>query len=161
MTDGRAHYQLFYIPENITVTGVRFVLQTQGNYVADAYNGAKLYRVTGASAFARLDSTANNGDFWRGSAVTRNDFAFTGGARELEAGLYVVGFVWNASATTAAPVMYTSFNNSSATNVMYFGNGGVNQTKLSGYVSSQADLAVNEVFNDLTSDTAAWGMFLY
>ena len=161
MTDGRAQYITFNIPEPITITGVRFVLQTQGNYTADEYNGAKLYQVTSAATFVRLDSTSNNGDFWKGSPVTKNDFAFVGGARTLEPGLYVVGFIWSASATTAAPVMYSSFNNSSATNVMYFGDGGANQTKLAGYLSTQTDLAMSEAFNDLTSDTVSWGIFLY
>jgi hypothetical protein len=161
MTDGRAQYQIYYIPEPITVTGVRFVLQTQGNYTADEYNGAKLYQITSAAGFTRLDSTANNGDFWKGTVVQKQDFAFTGGARILEPGLYVVGFIWNASATTAAPVMYTSFNNSSATNVMYWGNAGADQTRLGGYVATQTDLAVIEAFTDLTAEANAWGVFLY
>jgi len=161
LTDGRAQYVTFYIPEPTTITGVRFVLQTQGDYTADNYNGAKLYKVTSASTFARLDSTANNGNFWKGSVVTKNDFAFVGGTRTLEPGLYVVGFIWSASATTAAPVMYTGFNNSSATNVMYFGDGGANKTKLAGYLSTQTDLAVSEAFNDIKSDTVSWGIFLY
>jgi len=161
MVDGRAYYQLFYIPEAITVTGVRFVLQAAGDYTADGYNGVKLYRVTSAAAFQRLDSTANDGNFWKGSPVTKNDYAFVGGPRLLEAGLYIVGHIWNASATVTAPTMYTGFANSSAANVMYFGNGGVNQIKLGGYLSAQPDLAVNEVFNDLSSDTGSWGVYLY
>lgn len=161
MTDGRAQYQLFYIPEPTVITGVRFVLQTQGDYTADGYNGVKLYKVTDAATFVRLDSTANDGDFWKGSVVTINNFAFAGGTRNLEPGLYVLGHVWNASATTAAPVMYSSFNNSSATNVMYFGNAGANQLKLCGYVSSMSDMPVIETFADLTSEAVSMGMFLY
>lgn len=46
--------------------------------------------------------SANNGNLWKGTANTFRSEPFTS-TYNATAGLYIIGFVWNASATTTAP----------------------------------------------------------
>lgn len=160
LTDNRGVFTLFYIPEPVTITGVRFVLQTAGNYTGDNYNGFKLYSV-GTASYTRIDSTANNADVWKATAVTATDVPFVGGERLLQPGLYAVAFVYNQSAQTTAPAMYSTSAYSSVTNVLLFGTGGNYQYKLASYVASCNDLPLTQAYSGLTAEMIGWCIALY
>lgn len=103
MTDGRFYGALFINRDTITLTGFGYSMYTAGDYTADNYNGISLYKyendtitkVTGGE-------TADDGNIWK---VTGNNQKALPAPITLLPGIYYVRALWNASATTTAPVM--------------------------------------------------------
>lgn len=103
MTDGRFYGALFVARDTIPMTGFGYSLYTAGDYTADNYNGISLYKyendmitkVTGGE-------TADDGNIWK---VTGNNQKALPAPITLLPGIYYARALWNASATTTAPVM--------------------------------------------------------
>lgn len=103
--DGRDIYQLFYVEKTDTITAISWVQGTQGVYTADSYNGIALYSVNVASGLCtKIDSTANDGEIWKGAVNSLQTKALTK-TNILTPGIYAVGFVYNSSAQTTAPTL--------------------------------------------------------
>jgi hypothetical protein len=106
LVDGRSIGQLFVIDKAVTITGAAFVQQTQGNYTADNYNGFALLSVNKTTGVAtKVTETADDGNIWKAAALAKVSKAFPAPVT-LQPGVYALMAVWNASATTQAPVVY-------------------------------------------------------
>jgi hypothetical protein len=100
LVDGRQYMVPFYLPKAETITGVKFVQVTQGNYTADNNNRIGLYSVV-AGVLTLQASCANNGDLWKsaGGIIT---VAFDA-PYAASAGVYYIGYLYNQSAQVTAP----------------------------------------------------------
>lgn len=132
LTDGRGTYQKFKNPRTQTVNGVGFIQSTQGAYTGDNYNGFVLYSVSG-NAYTEITRTVNNADVWKGTANSLVKVAFPSPV-VLNAGIYVVGSIYNNSAQTTAPVI-AHFGVTTTANIF----GGAT-FKISGRTESLTDL---------------------
>lgn len=103
LTDGRCQYFAVWLDQAATITGVGFYQRTQGVYTADQTNQVGLYTYSGGT-MTRVASSTNNGNLWKAASNTwvKEPFSSTYSA---SAGLYFIGFVYNSSAETTAPVI--------------------------------------------------------
>lgn len=155
MVDGIIYWLLVNLDKSDSITGVGFVLGTQGNYTADKNNKIGVYSISGTT-YTLVDSSANNGDLWKATAHTLTQVPFSGGKHYLKKGVYLITLLWNASATTAAPAMYASSS---------FNNNGVNVLFSSVYdiVGSTAgsDLPASIAADDVGATTSTYNVILY
>lgn len=111
LIDGAMFKQYYKITKTSTLTGFKFVQQTQGVYVADNYNGIKIYSVSGGNLTEISGGeTANDGNLWKGanaSTVTKD----LPTPIVLTPGIYCIAFLWNTSdGSPTAPKLHI-FNN--------------------------------------------------
>jgi hypothetical protein len=102
LTDGQGRFIAVYLPKAQTITGVKWWQSVQGNYTADNENRIGLYTYSGGN-MTLVASTLNDANLWStavNNSMGSKAFSTTYSA---SAGLYYIGFVWNASATTTAP----------------------------------------------------------
>lgn len=153
--DGKALWTLFYLSDTTDITGVGYMLSTQGDYTADNYNGFAIYSVSGTT-YTKIDSTANDGNLWKAAANTAATKAFSSGAQELNPGIYYIFLVYNNSAQVTAPKLY--YNNDLA-NAAFAGITGTN--KIQGVVNSQTTPPITETGGDVTADAEIPAIWLY
>lgn len=106
MVDGTAYSCLIDVTSDFTTTGVGLEMGSPtGNYTADNWNGFVLFSLSG-TAMTEVGRTADTPNLWKTTANTLGYNAFTSPI-SLTAGKYLIVGVWNASATTAPPVLAT------------------------------------------------------
>jgi hypothetical protein len=105
LTDGYFYTQLTEVLDTVTVTGVKFMQGTQGSYTADNTNAVSLWSFNGTT-WTKIAEGANTGTLF--STVSNNVVTapFTG-TLTVNPGLYQIMWIWNASATTTAPMIRT------------------------------------------------------
>lgn len=101
LTDGQAEYTAIWLSKDQTLTGVKWFQSVAGNYTADNNNYLALYTYSGGT-MTRVAISTNNGNIWKATSGTFSSAAFAS-PYAATAGLYFIGIVWNASATTTAP----------------------------------------------------------
>lgn len=99
--DGGMALVAVYLDAPSTITGAKFLMNTQGNYTASDYNGVALFSVSG-STLTLVASSANDGDIWKAASGTIITKAFTT-PYVAQPGLYYIGALYNNSAETTAP----------------------------------------------------------
>jgi len=153
MVDGTLWDIYVQIKDTVTITGVGYVQHTQGAYTADQYNGFAIYSTSGGTD-TKVVETPNDGNLWKAAAgnVTK---AFTT-PQVLLPGNYKICAVWNASATTTAPVVYTHTGVSA--NITYLL---PNSQKITGTVTSQNTMPSTIANSSLTSQSTSLGIYLY
>ncbi len=151
--DQTAYWQAFYLPYPKTITGVKWLQRTQGDYTAEDYNVIGLYTVSG-STYTQVRVTANNGDLWKGSSYSLQTVAFPT-PYQADAGLYYVAWTYNVSAGATAPNIYC-WNGSVGVSQLITGS-----HRLSGTVSAQTNLPATETATDLTAADVVYGIWLY
>lgn len=109
--DGNVRGVAVWLPKDATLTGVKWFQSTQGDYVADNYNGIGLYSYAGGT-MTLVASTTNDGNIWKaaGTAWASKAFSSTYAAA---AGLYFVAVVYNNSAQTTGPQIAAGANGNS------------------------------------------------
>lgn len=117
LTDNTALYAVFYLYKPMTITGIKTILDTQGNYTADQTNHVGLFSIDG-TGINLVASSADNGNLWKNAAYSAMTIAFET-PYVAAAGYYVVGLVYNSSAQTTAPKIW-SWNNQNGTPWNYF-----------------------------------------
>ena len=151
-------YDMLYIPTACTITGIEFELQTAGSYVSANYNGFGLYSVnTSTGALTLVDSTTSSTTLFTATANiwTAAPLASTYSATT---GLYMIGALWVASATTTAPVFYLYFNTA---------NGAVSSLPtahsmvFSGYQANQTVLGATRASSAITQGSYQLSLYLY
>ena len=152
-TDQTAYWQAFYLPYPKTITGVKWLQRTQGDYTAEDYNVIGLYTVSGTT-YTQVRVTANNGDLWKGSSYSLQTVAFPT-PYEADAGLYYVAWTYNVSAGTTAPNIYC-WNGSVGISQLITGS-----HRLSGTVTSQTNLPETESATNLSAADVVFGIWLY
>lgn len=105
MADGRVYFAAVYIRTSQTITGVKWLQDTQGNYTADNYNGVGLYSYSGGT-LTLVASSTDDGNIWKGASGTIQSKAFSS-TYAATAGLYFVACVYNSSAQVTAPAFET------------------------------------------------------
>jgi len=103
--DGQALYVLWTANVSESLLGVKWLQGTQGSYTADNYNGILLGTLSGGTV-TFVDSTANDGNIWKGTANTFQSKAFTTPYSVTAGTTYVIVAVYNNSAQATLPTMY-------------------------------------------------------
>lgn len=152
-SDGTAYWQAFYLPYPKTITGVKWLQRTQGDYTAEDYNVIGLYTVSG-STYTQVRVTANNGDLWKGTSYSLQTVAFPT-PYQADAGLYYVAWTYNISAGATAPNIYC-WNGSVGISQLITGS-----HRLSGTVTSQTNLPETESATNLSAADVVYGIWLY
>jgi len=153
LSDGVYYTALFEIKDTITVTGVGWVQQTQGNYTSDNYNGVAIYTISGGTD-TKLVETVNDGNIWKAAAgSSTKSFPTT---QTLLPGNYKISAMWNASATTTAPIVYA--HTTVGGNIIYLL---PNNQKISATLSAQTSMPASVVGSSLTSVSNYLGIWLY
>jgi len=155
MVDGRAYWCVVQIKDTTEITGVKYVLATQGSYTADNFNGVALYSVSGTT-YTRVAISADDGDMWKTAAYATGTKAFTS-AYTAVPGIYYFFMVWNASSTTTAPSIYAGDAWSSTPNYIVGSSG----NKISGYVDAQTTAPATETAGDVTNYTNTPSVWFY
>jgi hypothetical protein len=153
LADGVYYSALFEIKDTITVTGVGWVQQTQGAYTSDNYNGWAIYTISGGTD-TKLVETANDGNIWKAAAGSSTKAFPT--TQTLLPGNYKISAIWNASATTTAPIVYA--HTIVGGNITYLL---PNSQKISATMSAQTTMPGSVVGSSLTSVSNYLGIWLY
>jgi hypothetical protein len=106
LADGQVGYCLYYTGGNAdSLVGIQWHHGTQGNYTADNYNGILLGTLS-AGTITWVDSTANDGNIWKGANNTWQYKAFYTPYVMAANTTYVIGFIYNSSAQVTLPTIY-------------------------------------------------------
>jgi len=153
MVDGTLWDMFVQIDDTMTITGVGYVQHTQGAYTSDQYNGFAIYS-TASGIDTKGVETVNDGNLWK-AAAGKVEKAFAS-PQVLLPGNYKVCAVWNASATTTAPIVYTHTGVSA--NITYLL---PNSQKISGTVVTQNSMPATITNSGLTTQSNYLGIYLY
>jgi len=153
LIDGTAYWQSFYLPEAVTMTGVKWLHRTAGVYTPDEFNGFALYTVSGTT-YTKVRESSNTGTFWSAAGYALGTAAFTS-TYSAAAGIYMVAFVYNSSAQTTAPSIYCWNGSNGISQVMTGGH------KITGDVTGQTTLPTTETAADIAAGDVVFGIWLY
>lgn len=124
----------YYLPQSVTITGVKFYQIVQGVYTGNNYNGVGLYSYS-AGVLTLVASTTNDANFWTTTTswVTK-PFSSTYSA---SAGTYYIGLLYSSSAQTTAPTIAagTAASGNAFQTVDF-----TNSAKIHGAIASQTSL---------------------
>lgn len=97
--------QLFaaiYIPHDMSITGIMWRMNVQGNYTSNNVNSLALYSYSGGT-LTKVAESSNNGNLWKAALNAFTKTPFAGGAYSATKGLYYIGALYCSSAQTTAP----------------------------------------------------------
>ena len=154
LTDGRKYWLVVQIKDTTIITGAHWALSTAGVYTSDNYNGIALYSVSGTT-YTRVAVSADDGDIWKSTAYATGTKAFTSPYTAVP-GIYYFAMIWNASATTTAPHIYTNDPLPSANFVL-----GSSGNKLSGYRDSETTMGTSESATNITHNLYIPAVWFY
>lgn len=146
--DGTVYWVALWLPSAETLTGIKFWQGTTGTFTGDNFNGFALYSYSGGT-LTQVATSANDENIWKGTTNSLQSVPFTG-TYSAAAGLYYVAFVFNASATTAAP--FFGIGASAAVGGMNSGDF-TNSAKLMATQTSQTTLPATRAMSALTVTT--------
>ena len=142
-------YTAVYIHTTMTITGVKWIQQTQGNYTANNYNGVGLYSASGGT-LTLVVSSSNDGNIWKGGSNSLQSKAF-GSTYTANAGVYYIGALYSRSATVTDPAI--GFAGSAAValaswaNLDFTNSNKVNGTAGSGLTALATSVAASGISN--------------
>jgi len=149
LTDAQVRYMPVWVTKDATVTSLVFYMKTQGSYTGDQTNQVGLYTFS-SGVLTRVATSTNNANLWTASANTWLTVNLSSTYYATK-GLYFVGVLWNASATTTAPGLL-GFSLSNATQGGYDFATGVT---VSGTQNSQNSLPSSVTMNGSVSQASA------
>lgn len=155
LADGRIYFSAVYLTKAATLTGVKWYQVTAGNYTGDNENRVGLYTYSGGT-MTLVASSANDANLWTATSGTIASKAFSS-TYAAAAGLYFVGFIYNNSAQTTAPVLGIIGSASTINTVTDF----TNSAKTSGLISSQTALPATQAMSGVTAASTEYKTFLY
>ena len=92
----------YYLPQSVTITGVKFYQVVQGVYTGNNYNGVGLYSYSGG-VLTLVASTTNDANFWTGATGwATKPFS---GTYSASSGTFYIGLLYSSSAQTTAPTI--------------------------------------------------------
>jgi hypothetical protein len=155
MTSQQVRFVAVYLPQAATLTGVKWIQQTNGSYTANNYNGVGLYTYSGGT-LTLVASSTNDGACWSqgGSAMNSKAFSSTYSA---SAGLYFIGAMYSSSAQTTAPSLIgvpTLINAAMSMDL-------TNSAKLSGQISTQTALPTPQAMSGVLLNGNGFAFWLY
>ena len=156
LTDGQVRWVAVYIPAAITITGIKWIQQTQGNYTADNYNGVGLYSYSGGN-ITLVASSTDDGNIWKATSFTWSSKAFSS-TYSASPGLYFAALIYNSSAQTTAPALRANQLSSDLLNTVDF----TNSAKLGSSLTGQTTLPAGpSAMSTLTTNSAIPYLALY
>jgi hypothetical protein len=112
LTSGTSRVIAYYLPQSVTLTGVKFNISTSGVYTANNYNGIGLYSYSGGTC-TLVASTTNDNNCWVGSSNTWQTRTFSS-TYSASAGIYYLVLCYNSSAQTTAPQINSAASSGNA-----------------------------------------------
>lgn len=156
MTSQQVLFSAYHLPVAKIITGVRFYLNTNGNYTANNYNGVGLYSYS-AGTLTLVASSTNDGTIWQPGSAGWKTKAFSS-TYSASAGIYYVCAVYSQSAQVTAPSIGTSTQIATpAWNLIDF----TNNAKLQCVANSQTSLAATYAMTSLVNSQQATILILY
>ena len=154
MTSGRVYWQAVYIPQDCTITGVKWGQATQGNYTATAYNGVGLYSYSGGT-LTQIAASTDDGTIWKATGSTMGTKAFSATVA-VTRGIYYIAATYNQSAQTTAPAL------NALTTVHWLCNGDLtNSAKLTGTTSATSLPSPTQAISGVTAASTFFYFQLY
>jgi hypothetical protein len=147
LADGQVNFIPVYISEATTITGVKWVQGTAGNYTADNYNGVGLYSYSGGT-LTLVASSSDDGNIWKQTSGSMGAKAFSS-TYNASPGLYYIAFLYNNSAQTTAPVVRGGVTTTTPAVTADF----TNSAKLFGLLGSQNSLPGTQAMSGVATTT--------
>jgi hypothetical protein len=144
LVNQRCILQPVYLYEPTTLTGVKWIQITQGNYTGNNYNGIGLYTYS-AGTLTCVASSSNNANLWSTFANgTMGSASFSFGANyNAAAGLYYIAAVWNQTgAITTNPVIGQGLTTTTTTFTFDFTNSAKGTSRTSAAVTTALPTSV-------------------
>ncbi len=154
-TDGQAKFIAVYVDRATTLTGVKFLQITQGVYTADNNNYIALYSYSGGT-LTQVAISTNNGNLWKGSGDSVQTVPFVS-TYAAAVGVYFIGYIYNNSAQTTAPVIGCSSNG--AGSVVGSSLDLTNSAKLLSVLNSQTALPSSQAMSGLSVSSGVFPWF--
>jgi hypothetical protein len=104
LTSQRLRFSTFIVYDSVTVTGVKFALNTAGVYTASNTNGICLYSCSSGTYTKMASTELLDANMWTVANLNTKPFS---SPVVLSPGEYKLGFVYSQSAQTTAPVIGT------------------------------------------------------
>jgi len=156
MVSQRAYFTAVRLNKAQTVTGVKWIQTTAGDYTANNYNGVGLYSYSGGT-LTLVASSTDDGNIWKATSGTMASKAFSS-TYSAAAGIYFVAFLYSSSAQTTAPALQI-LGPASATNLIL---DLTNSAKTSSLISSQTALpSPTQAMSGLSGANTEFKAFIY
>jgi len=155
LTSQQVRFVAVYLPQAATITGVKWVQQTNGSYTASNYNGVGLYTYSGGT-LTLVTSSTNDNACWSQGGSTMNSKAFSS-TYSASAGLYFIGAMYSASAAGTVPTLMGTSTLTNASMSMDL----TNSAKLSGQVSTLTALPSTQAMSGVTLNGNGFAFWLY
>ncbi|GEO08748.1 hypothetical protein [Segetibacter aerophilus] len=157
LTSGTARFIAVYLPTAQTITGVRWFQNAAGVYTANNYNGIGLYSYNKTiGALTLVASSTDDGTIWQATTATWASKAFSS-TYAAAAGVYFIGALWSASATTTAPDIKAAATGLFSTYTYDFTNG----ARISAQLASQTTLPASTTASALSAQATLHYFSLY
>jgi hypothetical protein len=104
LVDNTLYGCIYNFETAMTITGIKYKLQTQGAFTPDQENSIAIFSLSNGTC-TKVATTANVGTLWSASANGTQTVALST-PYEASPGLYVVCILYNNSAQTTAPKIY-------------------------------------------------------
>jgi hypothetical protein len=154
LSDRQCDFVSIYISSATTLTGVKWIQHTAGNYTGDQYNGWGLFSYSGGT-LTLVASTTNDANIWKGTSGTSQSVAFSSTYSAAE-GVYFLAALYNQSAQTTAPVLKAKTSNGSNTSSIL-----TNSAKLGGYTLANNSLAASLAISTVTDNPIFYWASVY
>lgn len=156
MNSQRIYYTAVYLPVAATITGVKWIQITAGDYTANNYNGVGLFTYSGGT-LTKVASSTDDGNIWKATSGTMSSKAFAS-TYVATAGLYFVAHMYSSSAQTTAPSLGIIGTASTVNTVTDF----TNSAKTSALITGQTALpATTQAMSGLTAAATEYKIYLY
>ena len=159
-TDNTLYLTSIFIPKTSIISGIGYIISTQGSYTADEYNGIGLYSYDSTNEkLVLIASTTNDGDIWKAAANAYATKDFTTPIT-VNSGIYYVGLLYNNSAQVTAPILMVSAGQTTITPLI--NTIGLTTAKLVGGSVNTMNNLPSEILNtSITSVTIGAILYLY
>ena len=158
ISSGDAAYSAVFLPSAQSLTGISIYLTTQGSYTGNGFNGVALYSYS-SGTLTQVAISANTTNVWASSVgLIKIPFTSTYNA---SAGVYFIGVLWNASATTTTPQLsYTTIADAYYATADFS-----NSAKMFGHVASTttfpSSIAMSSILTGLATLGSRSELFAY
>jgi hypothetical protein len=152
MVSQRLYISAVYLDKVQSITGLKWRQITAGSYSGNNYNGVAMYSYSAGTLSLVASSTTDN-NIWAATTGSVGVKAFST-PYSAQAGLYFVGYLYNAASATTAPNIGILGAASSVNTVTDF----TNSAKTSGLISSQTSLPTSLSMSSISAAaTEYWG----
>lgn len=151
LTSQQIRFFAVYLAKAQTITGVKWMQLTAGNYTANNYNGIGLYSYSGGT-LTLVASSTNDGNIWKVNSTNLFQSKAFSSTYAAAAGVYYVGALYCSSAQTTAPGIYAAVT----------GNATYDFTSvISSTLNAQTSLPATQLSSGLSVSTGNLGFWLY